>query len=124
MLTALPVPTPPAVTVLICTFNRAALLARTLESLAASPVTSRLPWDVVVVDNNSSDDTAAVVARLQPGYPVPLRYLHEPRQGKSRALNTGLASIRAAFVAFTDDDVQVEPGWLEAAIQPMLADPA
>ena len=66
-----PVTTPATATVLICTFNRAALLAQTLESLAASRVSSGLKWEVLVVDNNSSDDTAAVVQGLQAGYPDP-----------------------------------------------------
>ena len=115
--------TSPDATVLVCTFNRAALLAGMLESLAASRTPPGLEWDVLIVDNNSSDDTAALVRRVAAAYPVPLRYLHEPRQGKSRALNTGLAATTARFVAFTDDDVIVEPGWLAAAVQPMVYDP-
>jgi glycosyltransferase involved in cell wall biosynthesis len=113
---------PPTATVLICTYNRARALGETLDSLARMSVPSGVSWDVLVVDNNSSDDTAAVVRDRQPGFPVPLLYLHEPRQGKSYALNTGLAAGRSTFVLFTDDDVVVEPGWLQAAIAPMAAD--
>jgi len=110
------------VTVLICTYNRAALLAQTLDSLANMrdvPGT----WDVLVVDNNSSDDTANVVADRAKSFPVPLRYLHEPRQGKSHALNTGLAHIATDVVAFTDDDVRVSEGWLGAAMRVMAERP-
>ncbi len=57
-------------------------------------------------------------------YPVPLHYLYEARQGKSYALNSGLRATRSRFVLFTDDDVRVEPGWIDAAIAPMLADDA
>jgi len=114
----------PTATVLICTYNRARALGEALDSLGRMTVPAALTWDVLVVDNNSSDDTAAVVRQRQSAFPVPLHYLHEPRQGKSYALNTGLAAGRSAFVVFTDDDVLVEPGWLEAAIAPMLADPS
>ena len=100
----------PTATVLICTYNRARALGETLDSLARMSVPSTVSWDVLVVDNNSSDDTAAVVRDRQSGFPVPLHYLHEPRQGKSNALNTGLAAGHSAFVVFTDDDVMVERG--------------
>jgi glucosyl-dolichyl phosphate glucuronosyltransferase len=110
-------------TVLICTYNRAVLLAETLESVARSRV-SRVSWNVVVVDNNSSDNTREVVARHAVTYPVPLIYLFEARQGKSHALNTGLASTDASLVVFTDDDVQVADGWIEASCRPMLDDPS
>ena len=53
---------------------------------------------------------------------MPLQYLFEPRQGKSHALNTGLARTRATVIAFTDDDVRVEPVWLEAGCRPILDD--
>ena len=105
-------------TVLICTYNRAADLARTLDSLAR--LRARLTWEVLVVDNNSSDETPAIVRRALPRFPVPLRYLFEERQGKSHALNTGINASRARVIVFTDDDVEVPEGWLEAAVRPLL----
>src|SRR5262245_17561380 len=113
---------PPPATVGICTHNRARALGETLDSLARMTVPAGVSWDVLVVDNNSSDNTAAVVRDRQSACPVPLHYLPEPRQGKSYALNTGLAAGRSTFVLFTDDDVLVEPGWLVAAIAPMVVD--
>lgn len=98
-------------TVLICTFDRADLLSATLESLART-VAPDLRWDVLVVDNNSSDDTRAVVERCAARYPVALRYVFEPNPGKSFALNTGIAATTADIIAFTDDDVRVSPEWL------------
>jgi len=106
-------------TVLICTNNRADLLAETLDCLALSR-TNELRWNVIVVDNNSTDRTFEVVTSRMTNYPVPLRYVFEPRQGKSNALNTGLAQTDAAIIVFTDDDVRVSEGWLEAACRPML----
>jgi glycosyltransferase involved in cell wall biosynthesis len=99
------------ITILICTYNRAELLGPTLDSLAQME-TPGLTWEVLVVDNNSNDDTAAVVQSRVAGYPAPLRYLFEGRQGKSNALNTGMAATDADVIAFTDDDVQIPCDWL------------
>lgn len=107
------------VTILICTYNRASLLGPTLDSLARIEAPG-VGWDVLVVDNNSTDDTRSVVERRQAVYPVPLLYRFEPRQGKSHALNTGIEQAAGGVIAFTDDDVRVPPGWLEAAVRPLL----
>jgi len=109
-------------TVLICTYNRADLLADTLDSLARNR-TSAVRWDVIVVDNNSADQTRQVVTSRIHDYPVTLRYIFEPRQGKSIALNTGLAATDASLIVFTDDDVRVTAEWVEASCRPMLDDP-
>lgn len=109
--------------VLIGTFNRCSLLAATLDSLAAMRVSAGLRWEVIVVDNNSTDSTRDTVEIRRPAFPAPLRYIFEPRQGKSHAVNTGLAASGGAVVAFTDDDVHVHAGWLEAAISPLMARP-
>ena len=107
-------------TVLICTYNRADLLGETLDSLARSR--TGLSWNVIVVDNNSTDGTAEVVTSRMARYPVKLVYLFEPVQGKSNALNTGLAATDADIVIFTDDDVRVSEDWVEASCRPMLED--
>ncbi len=104
-------------TVLICTYNRAALLGETLDSLARGATTRT--WEVLVVDNNSNDGTADAVRQRVATYPVPLRYVFEARQGKSKALNTGLAVSHGRIIAFTDDDVRVDAGWLDAACAPL-----
>jgi glycosyltransferase involved in cell wall biosynthesis len=110
-------------TVLICTYNRADRLGETLDSIAATNG-GPLRWNVLVVDNNSTDRTRDVVISRVGGYPVQLRYLFEPRQGKSYALNAGLAETDAAIVVFTDDDVHVSEHWLTASCRPMLDDPS
>jgi glycosyltransferase involved in cell wall biosynthesis len=107
-------------TVLIATYNRAALLDRTLASIRQLRVSAGRTWDVVVVDNNSSDDTRAVVERHALDFPVPLAYRVEARQGRSSALNAGIAMSSGAIVAMTDDDVLVDPGWLDAACDALL----
>src|SRR5689334_10469218 len=100
------------VDVLICTWNRARYLAETLLSLAAMAVPETVHWSVVVIDNNSTDDTREVVRNAALTFPTPLRYVSEPRQGKSCAMNTGLARTSRPIVAFIDDDVRVDRGWL------------
>jgi len=83
-----------------------------------------LAWEVVVVDNNSNDHTRSVVESRQAGYPVSLRYLFEPRQGNSFALNTGITASQATVIAFTDDDVRVSEAWLQEGCAPILSNPA
>ena len=101
-------------TLVVTTYNRAALLTRVLESIAASGV----DWarhEVVVVDNNSSDGTAQASRGFAEAHPtLPLRYLFEPRQGLLHARNAGLAAAQAWHIAFMDDDQQIDPNCLHA----------
>lgn len=97
--------------VLVATRDRAASLASTLESLVAARTTG-LDWELLVVDNGSSDETPAVLAGFADR--LPLVALVEPRAGKNRALNRALARARGRLLVFTDDDVAVAPGWLAA----------
>jgi glycosyltransferase involved in cell wall biosynthesis len=99
-------------TVILCSYNHCQSLARTLESLAASILPAEVGWEVLVVDNNSNDRTREVVEGFCRQFPEHFRYLHEPRPGKSFALNSGIAQANADLVAFLDDDVTVEPTWL------------
>jgi glucosyl-dolichyl phosphate glucuronosyltransferase len=101
-----------SLTVLICTYNRSRLLEDTLVSLAASEAPDRCRVEIVVVDNNSTDDTAQVVRRAAEHGPWPVRYAVERSQGKSYALNRGLSLSRADVIALTDDDVLPAKDWL------------
>jgi GT2 family glycosyltransferase len=85
------------------------LLAGALEALLAQQ--DAPPHEIVVVDNASTDGTAALVRQITERHPH-LRYLHEGRVGLSYARNTGIQASTGAAVAFTDDDVRVTPGWL------------
>ena len=96
--------------IVIATYNRAALLKDTLESLAR--LQPGAPWEVIVVDNNSPDDTRQVVESAAPSYPVPLRYAFEKEQGRSAALNHGFRIAGGDLIVTTDDDVRVERDWL------------
>jgi GT2 family glycosyltransferase len=110
----------PDATVLIATYNRAALLDRTLASIRQLHVAPGRTWNVLVVDNNSTDDTRAVVERHARDFPVTLTCLFESRQGRSSALNAGIEASSASVIAMTDDDVLVDPGWLDAACDALL----
>lgn len=97
-------------TVAVCTWNRAALLARTLDAMTRLRLPRDLAWELVVVDNGSTDDTAAVVAGFEGRLPV--RRLVEPRTGLSHARNAAVAAARGTAIVWTDDDVLVEVDWL------------
>ncbi len=96
--------------VVIATYNRANVLRDTLASLAQ--LTPDAPWEVIVVDNNSTDNTRAVVATAAVTFPASLRYAFEREQGRSAALNRGFALAAGEIIVTTDDDVRVEPDWL------------
>jgi GT2 family glycosyltransferase len=108
--------------VILSSHNRSESLRRTLESFARADRRG-LNIQVLVVDNNSTDSTRAVVERFADRLPV--RYLFEPQAGKSKALNRAL-SVRepAHCVMFTDDDVEVEEGALRNILQAMERWPA
>ncbi|MGB7435963.1 MAG: glycosyltransferase family A protein, partial [Candidatus Acidiferrum sp.] len=99
--------------VILCTFNRCQSLVRALESVASSEMPDSVTWEVLVIDNNSSDGTRIAAEEFCRRYPNRFRYLFEPRQGKSHALNTGIREARGDILAFVDDDVTVEPTWLQ-----------
>ncbi len=101
------------ITVIICTFNRCQSLAKALDSVATITLPESEEWEVLVVDNNSRDQTRDVVEDFCRRYPNHFRYLFEPRQGKSWALNSGIQEARGDVLAFVDDDVTVESTWLQ-----------
>jgi glycosyltransferase involved in cell wall biosynthesis len=99
--------------IVIPTFNRAGDLRATLDSLSKQG--TQAPWEVIVVDNNSADETRRVVAQAAVGFPVELRYVFETEQGRSAALNAGIRTARGDVIVTTDDDVRLEPEWLDNA---------
>jgi glucosyl-dolichyl phosphate glucuronosyltransferase len=100
------------VSVILCTFNRCESLRTALESVAVSQLPDSVSWEVLVVDNNSKDKTRAIVDEFAGRYPGHFRYLFEPQQGKSYALNSGVRESSGEILAFMDDDVVVDSNWL------------
>jgi glucosyl-dolichyl phosphate glucuronosyltransferase len=108
------------ITVILCTYNRCESLMKALASIALSRLPESVSWEVLVVDNNSRDQTGDVVADFCRRYPDRFRYLFESQAGKSYALNRGIAEAQGDVLAFTDDDVTVEPMWLQKLTAPLL----
>ena len=106
-------------TVIVVTHNRAEILRKTLDALAR--LSCRGSWEVLVVDNNSTDATPTVVENARAGFPVTLRYLFEPTPGKYTALNAGIQAAAGTFIAATDDDAFPEPDWLDRAADGLRA---
>ena len=104
---------PPDLSIVICTYNRAASLQLTLAALAAQVTRASIRWEVVIVDNNSTDATHAVIQRLVSTADIPSRYVFVAEQGLSRARNAGVAASRGDIIAFTDDDVLPAADWVD-----------
>jgi len=102
------------VTVAICTWNRAELLRQTLEQMCALRIPAGVEWELIVVDNNCTDDTPQVVARFTDRLPV--QRVVEPRQGQSNARNRAMQVARGDLLVWTDDDVLVDEEWLSAYV--------
>ena len=101
-------------TVVIATRERPDRLAQCLNSVLAGSI---LPRRVVVVDNAPTTDRTAVLVRQWAAREPRLRYVREDRPGLARAHNAGLPHVRTPLVAFTDDDVLVDTGWLEGLVR-------
>lgn len=99
------------VSVVISTYNRCRLLDGALRALLAQS-SPHLDYEILLVDNNSSDQTRAVVETLAAQNPQKLKYLFEASQGLSYGRNAGIAAAKAPIIAFTDDDVRVAQDWV------------
>ncbi|HZP88613.1 MAG TPA: glycosyltransferase [Burkholderiales bacterium] len=118
-----PIQEPPSeidASVVVCTYNRCESLRRTLAALRAQVAGPELSWEILVVDNNSSDATKRVVEEFASTFPR-ARYLYERNQGLSHARNTGIAAARGHVILFTDDDVAPEPEWVQRMVTGMVA---
>lgn len=105
---------PRGVSVIVPSFNRAAWLGEALDSLVTQSVRERLDLEVIVVDNASTDDTAAVVGKIAGAtMPVRVRYEYESTPGDGAARNRGLAAASHDLLAFFDDDQIASPSWLD-----------
>lgn len=97
--------------VVIPTFNRARLMPRALDSLLAAPAPSELEVSIVVVDNNSTDDTRKVVAAYAARSARPIHYVLEKQQGSSAARNAGIRASNGDLVGMIDDDEEIDSEW-------------
>jgi glycosyltransferase involved in cell wall biosynthesis len=102
----------PRTSVVICTWNRSRLLRITLEQMTRLEVPRDAEWELIVVNNNCSDDTDAVLADFRNR--LPLVRLFDPTPGKSHAANLAVQEARGEYIVWTDDDVLVDRDWLKA----------
>ena len=111
--------------VAICTRDRADSLQRTLLSLARSQAALTTAhassWELLVVDNGSSDPTATVIESFTGR--LPLTQVSEPREGPSNARNTAFTLFRGQWIAFIDDDAEVDVDYLSALLRAIAANP-
>ena len=105
---------PSGVSVIICCYNSAERLPETLRHLSAQKVPEGLPWEVVLVDNASKDDTVATARRCWPAStPAELRVVVEPEAGLSHARLRGIRGARYDLISFLDDDNWAAADWIE-----------
>lgn len=103
------------ITVTVCTWNRAPLLERCLQQMTRLRPPAGLEWELLVVDNNSSDRTGEVIAGFAGR--LPIAAIHEARPGLSHARNAAVARARGDYLVWTDDDIVVDAGWLAAYVE-------
>ena len=111
---------PLQLTVAIPTYNRADFLRQTLAGIALQVFPAE-QFEVLVIDNNSTDHTRAVVAEFAAALPAP-RHVLETQQGLDHARNRAIAEARGAIIIFADDDILVQPDWLSQLTAPLRAD--
>ncbi len=111
------------VSVVMCTRNRASRLAACLDRIAASGGGSQASWELLVVDNGSTDDSLSVLDRWGGANTCAFRVVAEPRPGLSLARNAGVRAATGELIAFVDDDCLVESDWMERLLAAYLMQP-
>jgi glycosyltransferase involved in cell wall biosynthesis len=110
------------VTVAVITYNRSRLLRQTLAGVVRQEYPADR-WELLVIDNNSTDDTRDVVTSFVTANPAPRRIL-ETRQGLDHGRNRAIEEARGDLVVLVDDDILVEPDWLAQLIAPFSSESA
>src|SRR3970040_3346 len=108
-------------TVAICTWNRSHILDQALTEMHGLDVPSGVEWELLVVNNNCTDNTDEVIDRHTRF--LPIRRLHEPTPGKSHALNRAVGESRGEYILWTDDDVLVNRSWMVAYVEAFRRNP-
>ncbi len=100
------------ISVVVPTFNRAEMLGEALQSLIRQDTQGAFSYELVVVDNASTDSTKTIIQRAAQESPVSVRYIYHTTPGDAPSRNRGLAEARGKWIAFFDDDELAAPDWL------------
>lgn len=113
----------PSISVVICTYNRQKFIGACLQCLAAQTLPAD-QWEVIVIDNDSTDQTATIVKAFIDAHPaLPFRYVHEAQKGLSFARNRGIEEAAADIITYIDDDAEAVPEFVATILHFMLQHP-
>jgi glycosyltransferase involved in cell wall biosynthesis len=112
------------ISVIICTYNRAESLKKTLDSIKNMSIPNDLSWEILMVDNNSSDNTKKVIEEFRIKSGLNVVYVFEEKRGLSNARNSGIRNAQGEIIVFTDDDCIPDKNWLFFISKEFEADPS
>lgn len=112
----------PVISAVLCTLDRGPDVAEAVASMLDQELT-RDRFEVVIVDNGSSDENRALLENLAREHAPTVRYVREDERGLSHARNRGIAEARADLIVFADDDARVTPTWLSTYVDAFARDP-
>ena len=102
------------ISVIICTYNRAQNLPQCIDILCRQDLDDDFKWEIIIIDNNSNDDTKETVKNIIAQYDLPIKYVFEKEQGLNFARNRGIKESKGQYFAYIDDDILVTPKWLKS----------
>lgn len=111
------------ISVIIGTYNRCDSLMKSVQSVILTNVPDGITWELVIVDNNSTDKTRELIADVKFKTTADIRYVLEKRPGLSHARNRGIDESKGRIIAFLDDDCIVDPSWLSCLVHEFYSDP-
>src|SRR5205809_539816 len=113
----------PLLSIIVCTYNRQKFIGECLACLSRQTLPAE-KWEAIIIDNNSSDNTATIVKNFIDQHPqLPFRYVFESTKGLSYARNRGIAEARSSIITFIDDDAEAVPEFAETILNFMQENP-
>ncbi|MEO6230484.1 MAG: glycosyltransferase [Ferruginibacter sp.] len=112
------------ISVIICCYNSVRRIQKTLEALLKQECISKISWEVIIVDNNSTDNTSAIASAIwvNSGTRIPLNIIEEPIPGLGNARRAGVSVANHPILIFCDDDNWLAPNYVQRVYELMHAD--